>query len=225
MDKYPSAVKPVKWVQLVEAARNPNSPTATFHKDHTWRVTRIDFIFVFDASLLSDEHLSHKAKFSDDGLILLDAADTLIFDGLKKLVFRKDNISLGDNEGGHGLNQIIPQVFRIIAYNWSIFIAEAEKELERIVSCELTIPCKRQLMPSVKQSTTITEGQISHRRQRELSVSLHKFSRLWTGARSRIGKAAGVAYYIRHHRTVLGASEFELLGKSMGKTEHGFHMQ
>lgn len=129
MDMYPSAcVKPV------ESTRHPNSPSAKFSDSHVWLITRIDFIFRFHASLSQPETNLQSPKLSGDGLMLLDAADTLIFEGLIKLIHRTDNMAQADQENDHGLNQIIPQLFLIIAHNWSVFIDEAEEHLEQIVS-------------------------------------------------------------------------------------------
>lgn len=131
MDMYPSGIKPV------ESTKHSTSPTANFDDDHTWLVTRIDFIYLFHVSESHHEDISPDAEFSGGGLILPDTADPLIFEGLKRLVRREDNLWVGTKEGYHGLNQIIPQVFQIIAYNWSIFIAEAEEHLDQIVISNL----------------------------------------------------------------------------------------
>lgn len=80
-------------------------------------------------------------------------------------------------------------------------------------------------MPCLKQSQTITEQQTPHERQKELSVSLHKFSRLWAGARSRVEKAARVADYMRHNDIVSQAPEFEPLRNSLRRIEYDLNTQ
>lgn len=131
MDMYPTGINPV------ESTRHPTSPTANFDDDHTWLVTRIDFFYLFRASESHHEDISPDAEFSGGGLILLDTADALISEGLKRRVRREHNLLLGTKEGCHGLNQIIPQLLQIIAHNWSIFIAEVEEHLDEIVSSNL----------------------------------------------------------------------------------------
>lgn len=75
-----------------------------------------------------------------DGLIQLDPVDDTLFEGLRKLMTWETENSdkivkdwLTRPVSPSSLGQVLLYLFHIIAYNWSVFLNEAEQHLQHIV--------------------------------------------------------------------------------------------
>jgi hypothetical protein len=90
---------------------------------HTWHVTRIALIF-----LKSPDGKKYR------GLVHLDSLDVSIWDGLRTLMTRDEEIPPGDAEEYAGLGQILSEVIYIVTFNWSALLTEADTHLQVLVS-------------------------------------------------------------------------------------------
>lgn len=114
----------------LESRRSDASPHFRFRtgfsfSPHEWHITRVALILMRDVN-------GGTERFN--GVIQLDPQDRAIVDGLKILMTRDEEIAPGHEEETLGLGQILSEVMYILAYNWGIFVKEAESHIQILVS-------------------------------------------------------------------------------------------